>query len=619
MAWAASSAQLLFLFLLVSTCFLPTLSQQTNNSSVAVHSPLPQFSFSFNFTNPSNYDQSTDILLEGDAKVNGKLIDLTCDSFEQSSDSCTGRMSYRHPVPLYDDTTLASFSTSFTFQILFNKSLASMPPGDGIAFFLTGFPSSMPPRSEGQNLGLVSNDAAPYGPQQFVAVEFDTFYQNFDIPDPKYYHIGIDINSVHSKNTTMLPSPLELEGNMTATVKFDNITQILVASLKVGSHPEPIVVTSQLPDLRTLLPREVAVGFSASTGAVAELHQILAWSFNSTLVPTIPRKGHDNKTTILIIIGGLVLLVVVVWLILSCWKWINRHRGIEKQGKQGPTRFKYQDLAAATDNFCEERKLGQGFFGVVYRGYLKKLGCDVAVKEILNKSNVVPGPNNDSHFYAELNAITSVKHKNLVKLVGWCRGSSCNFVEFMCWCWKNKTNNRLFLVYELVPKGNLHDNLHKEETLPWETRSIRRTEAYLDPQCKKPVGMVEFSRSSDVYSFGILLLEIACGEQGGMLIREKVWQLYINRSLLRAADDRLKGEFSISEMETVLILGLWCSYLDNNKRPSMEQVMAVLEHGKQLPDLNSLDTTSVSAQMETYIDPQAPTSAASSSYEQMHE
>jgi hypothetical protein len=63
-------------------------------------------------------------------------------------------------------------------------------------------------------------------------------------------------------------------------------------------------------------------------------------------------------------------------------------------------------LAAATDNFCEERKLGEGFFGVVYSGYMKKFGCHVAVKEILNKSNVVPGPNN-SVFYAKLNAITS--------------------------------------------------------------------------------------------------------------------------------------------------------------------------------------------------------------------
>jgi serine/threonine protein kinase len=142
------------------------------------------------------------------------------------------------------------------------------------------------------------------------------------------------------------------------------------------------------------------------------------------------------------------------------------------------------------------------------------------------------------------------------------------------------------------------------------------TEAYLDPQCKKPIGMVEFSRSSNVYSFGIVLLEIACGKQGSMLIREQVWQLYINRSLLQAADDKLKGKFNISEMESVLILGLWCSYPDSKKRPSMEQVMAVLEHGKQLPDINALDTTSVSTQPETYIDPQAPSSAGSSSYEQ---
>lgn len=117
-------------------------------------------------------------------------------------------------------------------------------------------------------------------------------------------------------------------------------------------------------------------------------------------------------------------------------------------------------MAAATDNFSEERKLAQGFFGVVYRGYLKKLGCNVAAKQLLNTST---GPNDNSDFYAELNAITSVKHKNLVKLVGWCRGSSCNFVEFMCWCCKNHSSNRLFLVYELVPKGNLHDHLHKEE------------------------------------------------------------------------------------------------------------------------------------------------------------
>jgi hypothetical protein len=276
---SSSSVQLL---LLISTCFLLSISQETKNSVAAAADspPHPPFYFSFDFTNQSSYS-STDLSLEGDAKVNGKLIDLTCDSFEQNSDSCRGRMSYSHPVPLHDDTTLASFSTSFTFKILVNKSSEYMP-GDGMAFFLTGFPSGIPPNSSGEYLGLLSSDTAPYGPDQFVAVEFDTF-QNSDNGDPSGNHIGIDINSVTSRNTTNLT--IALSGNMTATIKFDNITRTLVASLELDSYPEPIVVTYQLPDLKTLLPREVAVGFSASTGVSAERHQILAWSFNSTRAP----------------------------------------------------------------------------------------------------------------------------------------------------------------------------------------------------------------------------------------------------------------------------------------------------------------------------------------------
>ena len=78
---------------------------------------------------------------------------------------------------------------------------------------------------------------------------------------------------------------------------------------------------------------------------------------------------------------------------------------------------------------------------------------------------------NNKGFYCELNTITSVRHRNLVKLVGWCRGNSCNFVEFMCWCCK-KEDHKLFLVYELMPKGSLYDHLHKTETLPWETRYV---------------------------------------------------------------------------------------------------------------------------------------------------
>ncbi|WVZ50401.1 hypothetical protein U9M48_001654 [Paspalum notatum var. saurae] len=246
---------------------------------------------------------------------------------------------------------------------------------------------------------------------------------------------------------------------------------------------------------------------------------------------------------------------------------------------------------------------------MVHRGYLKELGREVAIKEI--KPEAAPGLiTSNNTFSAELNAITSVKHKNLVKLFGWCKGNRSSFAEYMCCCWK-KENDRLFLVYERLPKGSLHDHLHKRaQTLPWETRykivkditspllylhhecdqlilhrdikpgnillddnfsaklgdfSLSRiadpghsrimtvpvgSERYLDPECKIPEGKVEFSRSSDIYSYGIVLLEITRGKQG--MVKGQVWEHYINRSILKAADHRLNGEFDKSDMERVI-------------------------------------------------------------------
>ena len=134
----SSSAQLLLLFLLISTyCFLLPSSldaKETNNNSTVAAVASPKLSFSFDFSNASSYEAG-DIRLEGNASVHGNLIDLACDSFGQSPDGCMGRMSYNHPVQFHDDTTLASFNTSFVFMIKPNNEPA---PGDGIAFFISG-------------------------------------------------------------------------------------------------------------------------------------------------------------------------------------------------------------------------------------------------------------------------------------------------------------------------------------------------------------------------------------------------------------------------------------------------------------------------------------------------
>uniref|UniRef100_A0A0D9ZGQ2 Protein kinase domain-containing protein n=1 Tax=Oryza glumipatula TaxID=40148 RepID=A0A0D9ZGQ2_9ORYZ len=462
--------------------------------------------FSFNFSAapyPSTYSQ--DLVFQDDAvepQKAGAPVELTCTWNDQV---CRrgGRMSYAHPVQLYQlaangrISKVASFSTSFTFAIRPIDRNGTCR-GDGMAFFLASFPSKVPYRSAGGNLGLIADNKAP----KDLA------------PDDRY-------------------------------------TQ------------------------------------------------------------------YSTK----------------------------RIRNVFDKGTGGARRFEYRDLAAATDHFSEDRKLGQGAFGAVYSGYLKLLDHQVAVKKIVRESS-----EGHKDFFAEVRTISEAKHKNLVKFFGWCsRGHSWNILRFMCSCFWSKKNSELFLVYELMTNGNLNDYLYKSqssEVLSWQTRykiakdigsgllylhhecdphilhrdikpgnvlldenfnakladfGLSRmanqdnatllttaigSEGYLDPQCLKH-GKVPFKRSSDVYSFGIALLEIACARRH----REQIWDLYRSGgNIVEAADTRLTmgGGLDMREIERVIVLGLWSSALQTQHRPSMRQAMDVLERDGPLPDLNSL-------------------------------
>uniref|UniRef100_A0ACD5UVX9 Uncharacterized protein n=1 Tax=Avena sativa TaxID=4498 RepID=A0ACD5UVX9_AVESA len=175
-----ASYKLLFFRLCGSCCFL-----LLYHVHAAASSP---FSFSFDFTNKSSYRQD-DLKFEGDAVPQAQLVDLTCSSRVQTIFNCTGRMSYNHPVPFYDAITgkVASFSTRFNFNIRLPGPYA----GDGMAFFLSSYPSMLPPNSGGGNLGLHSGDGMnAQGTNRFLAVEFDTYKNTFDT---MFEHIGIDI------------------------------------------------------------------------------------------------------------------------------------------------------------------------------------------------------------------------------------------------------------------------------------------------------------------------------------------------------------------------------------------------------------------------------------------
>jgi hypothetical protein len=248
----------------------------------AATSPPP--SFSFDFANTSK-DQLGDLRFEGDAALNGNLVDLTCND---DSLFCLGRMSYNHPVALYDNNTgeVASFATTFTFAI--NILPNTTQRGDGMTFFLSGYPSRLPPGSSGSVFGLRNwTNTSPSGEDRFVAIEFDPF-NNGQWDSISNDHIGIDLNSLTSISSTRLPI-YSLNGTMTATITFDNATRILEAILNFdyNSSLAPASVKTQLPaQLDALLPPVVSVGFSAGTGGYSELHQIHSWSFNSTMAAT---------------------------------------------------------------------------------------------------------------------------------------------------------------------------------------------------------------------------------------------------------------------------------------------------------------------------------------------
>ncbi|KAM0858687.1 hypothetical protein ACQ4PT_047679 [Festuca glaucescens] len=300
-----------------------------------------------------------------------------------------------------------------------------------------------------------------------------------------------------------------------------------------------------------------------------------------------------------------------------------------EQGAGAPRRFSYDELAAATDNFSDDRALGRGGFGSVYKGFLSDMNREVAVKRVSETSR-----QGWKEFVAEVSIISRLRHRNLLQLIGWCHGA-----------------DELLLVYELMHNGSLDTHLYRQDcVLAWpvryeivlgvgsallylhqdtEQRVVHRdikpsnimldasfiaklddfglamlindgrrshttgmagTLGYIDPES---VLAGRASVESDVYSFGVLLLEVACGrrpavvQENGDVVHlvQWVWDLYGGGGILCAADERLRGEFDGREMEYVLVVGLWCAHPDRGMRPSIRQAVNVLRFEAPLPSL----------------------------------
>ncbi|KAG5529892.1 hypothetical protein RHGRI_030312 [Rhododendron griersonianum] len=635
---AANPIPAVVLLLSLLAAAMPPVSAKLKNYTIT----YPTFKSDTHKLRPIGDDSSVNLNPAVDA------LQLTLDeanTFPVSYNN-SGRVLYSHrSFKLWeghnDSDRVASFSTSFLVNL--NREVGSLaPPGEGLTFVVAP-DLNLPPNSFGGYLGLTNAATDGNASNQIIAIELDTFQEDWD---PDSNHVGLNINSVVSNKTTSLIP--ELVGPNATTnyffniwIEYDGINKFIavyMAQQELKTDPQPPrpadpILTSYL-ELRGAVSQNSYFGFSASTGNnSAELNCVLRWYMTVEYYP-------DEKWVKIGLIVGiptvLVLLTTLVGLVYyfrKRWLWQRTDRQMSGKVKSMPgmpREYQYRELQKATNNFDETRKLGQGGYGVVYKGDLaKQKGLEVAVKMFSRESL-----NGQDDFFQELTIINQLRHKYLVPLQGWCHN-----------------HGKLLLVYDYMSNGSLDKHLFGDANntpLSWNLRrkiitgvasalhylhneyqkrvvhrDIKASNIMLDAEFNAKLGDFGLARTldyektsyieangvagtrgymapeyvftgkateqSDVYAFGAVLLEVVCGRRPGTkigpypLLVDWVWALHREGQLLEAVDNRLGEDNVAEEVQRFLLLGLACSHPTASERPKTQEIVQMLSGSVPVP------------------------------------
>ncbi|KAH7685310.1 Non-specific serine/threonine protein kinase protein [Dioscorea alata] len=389
-----------------------------------------------------------------------------------------------------------------------------------------------------------------------------------------------------------------------------------------------------------------AAGISNSAGPENPL--VAACIFGLDITHSSP--SHRFHAFLYAIIGAAFAILIMSFIIALYLYWSRRRKtaapAFDQEGNPrsrphlrpntGSIWFKIRDLEKATSFFSHRNLIGRGGFGVVYKGILSD-GTPVAVKQILD-SNF----EGDEEFRNEVEIISNLRHRNLVPLRG-------------C-CITDDPDHQRYLVYDLMPNGSLENhifiNSNKHPNLSWPQRKniildvakglaylhygvkpaiyhrdIKATNILLDEEMRARVADFGLARQSkegqshlttrvagthgylapeyalygqltektDVYSFGIVILEIMTGKKAidtsasseVVLITDWVWKLIKVGKAEKVLDECLveNGVNPKGVMVRFLMVGVLCAHVMVALRPTIADALRMLEGDIDVPAL----------------------------------
>ncbi|XP_057822153.2 cysteine-rich receptor-like protein kinase 6 [Cryptomeria japonica] len=329
-------------------------------------------------------------------------------------------------------------------------------------------------------------------------------------------------------------------------------------------------------------------------------------------------KKFPSKTVIIlgIVTGLLVMLLLCLFAIRRKFKsavlWrpaILNKENLDTElnsaiGQGHEIIFNLENIKAATKNFHDDKKLGEGGFGAVYKGTMQN-GLQIAVKKLSVQSS-----QGKEQFLNEVKLVAKIQHRNLVILLGCCAegserllvyeflpNNSLDKILFHPEKGKELNWNRRLNIILGVARGLLY--LHEDSQLPIIHRDIKASNILLDDKMEPKIsdfGLArlfcrdethvntrvagtlgymapEYARrgqlsiKADVYSFGVVILEIMCGRKNTdtglssqfQSLLEWVWRSYRGGNIVNVIDKAIVESFPNEQISRCIHVGLLCT------------------------------------------------------------